>query len=98
MAAVEGGIESAARGGLQASWAQREGRTVAGRRPKSPPLGRGERGDGVVWSKLQGQREHRCWRRWGLLILVLRSTSPFKKKLFWVFGCAGSAVLSAGFL
>ena len=44
--AVERGIEAAGRGGLQASWAQGEGRTVAGRRPKSRPLGRGERGDG----------------------------------------------------
>ena len=34
--AVERGIEAAGRGGLQASWAQGEGRTVAGRRPKSP--------------------------------------------------------------
>lgn len=75
-------VEGAGRGGLQASWAQREGRTVAGRRPKSPPLGRGERGDGVVQSELQGQREQRCWQRWGLLILVLRSASPFKKNCF----------------
>ena len=50
-------------------------------------------------SELKGQTEHRRWQRWGLLILVLRNTSPFKKKkLFCFFGCAGAAALSADFL
>ena len=36
-------------------------------------------------SELKGQMEHRRWQRWGLLILVLRNTSPFKKKNCFVF-------------
>ena len=49
-------------------------------------------------SELKGQTEHRRWQRWGLLILVLRNTSPLKKKIvlfFWLcWGCGAERGLS----
>ena len=91
-----GWYRGAATGGVQASWARREGRTVAGRRPESPPLGGGERGMGCA-ERAAGTENTgaggvgACWS-W------CSGAHPSLKKLFCVFGCAGSAVLSAGFL
>lgn len=41
-------------------------------------------------SELKARTEPRRWQCWGLLVLVLRSTAPFKNLslLFCLFGCA----------